>query len=82
MTKCKHCGEKIYCIDDGWYHRIDHIAEPESIDVKIINTKDQGCSEFAVVHAENEDEWIDAFPSIQEAQHYCVMHNLTVITCA
>jgi hypothetical protein len=48
--------------------------------VKIIYTTERGHIEYAVVLAQDEDDWLDAFPSIQEAQHYCVMNDLTVVT--
>ena len=49
--------------------------------VKILYTTERGRAEYAVVKAEAEDDWIDAFPSIQEAQHYCVMNDHIVVPC-
>jgi len=49
--------------------------------VKIIFTTERGHAEYAVVKAKSEDDWLDAFPSIQEAHHYCVMNSHSVVVC-
>jgi hypothetical protein len=56
--------------------------------VKIIFTTERGRKysthpdgEFAVVWAESEETWLNAFSSLSAAIAYCELNDLTVTTC-